>query len=165
MGDIEGLNLASGNNFQLIFPDMPGQETTNELFSLNIYETIIPEVSFAENITNWQGWDFKFVTSNMDFATWSFNFDINEKFENWKKIFKWMLVINNNKDKAGASLDEYAIDSSLYITDNYNNTILNLKMINTIPLSLGSVTISHRDGENYLSSVCTLSYSYFDLVL
>jgi len=160
---IKGINSASDNNFNLIFPVLPNDINIDRTLTLNVYETLIPEISFTEDIENWQGWDFKHISGNMDFSTWTFGFDIDEDFHNWKKIFQWMIIINNNKDVAGADIEDYMVDASMYIKDNYDNTIMKLKYVNVFPLSLGSVTLNHRQGESYLSSMVTLSYTYFDL--
>lgn len=161
---INGINLASGNNFQLSFPVIPGNDKIDRLLTLNVFETIIPDVTFSEDMQHWQGWDFKHITSNLDFAAWTFEFSIDENFENWKKIFNWMKFINNNRDKVGENINEYMVDASLSINDNYDNIIMELKFVNVFPTSLGTVTLSDKDGEQYLMTSVTLLYTYFDIV-
>lgn len=157
------LNLATGNNFQLVFSQLPFDDETPKDFVLHVYETVLPGISFSEDIQSWQGWDLKSIVSNLNFNNWTINFDVDENFSNWIKIFDWMNHINNNKDKAGNSLKNYCIDSSLVIYDNYGKSILKFNFSNMFPLDLGDIILSYRQGDVYLTSTSTFVYTNYQI--
>ncbi len=61
------LNLASANNFQVIFPKLPNELEVDRKLVLYAYGSILPAVSFAEGTMNWQGWEIKTITSNLQY--------------------------------------------------------------------------------------------------
>lgn len=155
------LNFASGNNFQLIFPKLPTEDNVDRKLVLNIFDTVIPGISFAENKMNWQGWVVSGL-SNLTFDNWETNFLIDEKFDNWKKLCTWMFNINNNRNRGGEIPWRFsAINTSLNIYDNYEQHILKITFNNILPQSLGKVKLSYREGESYLHSNMNFIYDYF----
>ena len=157
------LNLASENNFQLVFPKIPTETVVDRELVLNIYETVFPGVSFETNESHWQGWVLPAVLSNMRFEEWTVSFDIDEIFDNWKRLFDWMWYINNNKDKAGETLKNYAIDATLFVYDNYGNIVIKGIFTSLFPRTLDGVNLSTREGEKYLTSKVIFDYIYFEL--
>ncbi len=157
------LNTASENNFRLIFPKLPHEDKVDRNLSLHIYETILPGVSFDASIQNWQAFQFPFNIETLKFENWSVSFDVDEKFDNWKRLFKWFTYINNNKDKAGMTIKNFVIDSNLLIYDNYDNMILKCVFSYMFPINLSGVTLTIRQGEQYLTSKIDLVYAYFQL--
>jgi hypothetical protein len=55
------------------------------------------------------------------------------------------------------------VDSSILIKNNYNNPVLSINYKNMFPLSLGTVTLENRNGENFLESSCSLVYDYYEV--
>jgi len=49
------LNLASANNFQVIFPKLPNEEGVDRKLVLYAYGSVLPAVGFTESIESWQG--------------------------------------------------------------------------------------------------------------
>jgi hypothetical protein len=160
---LNNLNLASANNYQLIIPKLPADIDIDRSFVLNIYETVIPAISFGENIISWQGFRHKAITEALNFEPWETRFIIDEQFDNWYKLYTWLTFINNNKDKAGDAIANYAIDASLLIYDNYQRPVMKIKFVSLIPLNLAGATLTHRQGETFLESSCTFVYDYFDV--
>ncbi len=95
------LNLASANNFQVIFPRLPNETSVDRKLVLYAYGSILPAVSFNETILNWQGWEVKSINSNLQYEQWNIQFAVDSKFNNWKRLYSWMAYINNNKDVGG----------------------------------------------------------------
>jgi len=157
------LNVSSSNNFQLTFGKLPSDNEITKNFVLHVYETVIPGVSFTESIESWQGFDIKYITSNLNYNNWTVNFDVNEHFENWLKILEWMQMINNNINVAGNSLDQYAIDASLSIYDNWGTHIINFIFHSMFPINLGDINMSFRDADANLYSTATFVYNYYSI--
>ena len=156
-------DVASENSFQLVIPKLPFEDEVNREFILQIYDTVLPGLSFDEEETHWQGFYLPNIIGKIRFDKWKIGFDVDENFNNWNRIFTWMKFINNNKDKAGETLKNYVIDSNLLVFDNYENVVLKAMFKNVFPISLGSTNFSSREGENYLKSEVELGYTYFDI--
>lgn len=156
------LNLASGNNFQLMFPTLPIEDKPDRTLLLHVFDSVLPGVSFDENVMNWQGWDIRYISSNMNYEPWKFSFNIDEKFDNWKRIYYWMENINNNRDKGGDNPWRFsAVNTSLHVYNNYRELVLKVTFNSILPRSLGDVELSFREGESFLSSSLELMYDYF----
>jgi len=157
------LNLASANNFQVIFPKLPNEEGVDRKLVLYAYGSVLPAVGFTESIESWQGWEVKTINSTLQFENWNINFSIDDKFDNWKRLFNWMAYINNNKDEGGKRWIHSAVNTSLQVFDNYERKILEIKFNKMLPVSLEEVTLSFREGETDLSSGLRLIYDYFTI--
>lgn len=159
------INPASGNNFQLIFPVLPFSSDlfTSKQLILQLINTGIPGLSFDKNTSDWNGKHINSINSDLNFEELELTFLIDENFENWKILYDWLTKINNNKDIVGKDLNEYSIDASLIVYNHYNSQILSLSYYNIFPISLDKVTLSYRDGENYLECTSTFSYDYFEV--
>jgi hypothetical protein len=75
-----------------------------------------------------------------------------------------LCFINNNKDIAGNAIENYGIDASLLLYDNYERIVMKLKFVSLFPLTLESVALTTRQGENYLESSCSFIYDYFEII-
>ena len=153
-------NIASGNNFQLYFPVLPFSTVLQDSkdLTLNLFNTIIPSMSFDSTPISWQGWDTKRADGNLIFTDFTFDFMVDESFKNWSILFDWMSKINNNKDRISGHPYGYTTDGFIMINDNFGKSVLKLKLINCFPMDLGAVTLSYREGETYLECNATISY-------
>lgn len=156
------INLASENSFQLVFPKLPHQDVIDREFVLHIYQTVLPGLSFDREDRNWQGFVVPTVSGNLSFEEWTTAFDVDEEFRNWRSVFEWMKHINNNKDKAGEDFKKYIVDADMFVYDNYERLVVKALFRNLFPISLGGVTFSTREGEQYLTTEVTFAYTYFE---
>ena len=162
------VNKASPDSFELIFPMIPRGEssddlTTNEELILNIHSTVIPGISLDPTEESWQGSRTQTATGKMNYDQWSFQFMVDEQFNNWKLLFQWMKYINNSKTRYARNENLYKIDSSLRILDNFKEEIMRLRFISVWPVSLGEVSMSFRDAEISLECSATLIYDRIEL--
>lgn len=156
-------NSASDNSFQLVFPKLPHENELDREFILHIFQTTMPGVSFDKQELGWQGFSLPAIFSKLDFEEWNLNFNVDETLDNWKRLFKWMSFINNNRNIAGKKIEEYVIDANLIVYDNYENLVAKLMFANVFPISLSSANFSTREGKDYLTSQITFGYTYFDI--
>ena len=159
------LNKASPSNFELSFPLLPGQTSllANEELVLNIHGTILPALSIPEIVAEWQGTKHKLASSAPDFEIMNIQFVVDAKFKNWQLLFNWMTYITNNKDKMMDTHFTYAVDATLRMLDNFNNTIIAVNFKGLWPTNLQEVTFSHKEGEVLLEGGATFVYDYFEL--
>jgi len=157
---------ASSDKFQLTFGQLPisSNMIDNKKLTLHLFDSILPSVSFGLGEENWLGHTINRVYENLTFSPLTANFMVDENFDNWKLLFKWLSYINNNKDVHGKAKNEYSIDANLIVYNNFHSQILKIAYIDIFPHELDSITLSYREGENYLTCACTFSYDYYEII-
>lgn len=83
----------------------------------------------------WQGGKIFLPDARISFSEFSATILIDEAYNNWKMLFKWITTINNNKDKYVEDFTNLLTDASLLVYDNWlNNVVLKLKLVNIWPI-------------------------------
>ncbi len=157
------MDKATPTNYSLIFPLIPTEDSigANNPFIMNIFSAIIPSVSMASEELRWQGNKSKNALEPMEFDPWLVSFVVDAQLENWKLLVKWMAYINNNWNKIAEEKRNYGVDASLVVTDNYGNSVLELRFIDIWPSTIGEVSFSQREGDIELESTVNFNYDYF----
>jgi len=160
------LNKASPSNFELSFPLLPGQNSllANEELILNVYGVVLPALNIQQIDMDWQGTRHKVAASPAEFEIMNVQFIVDSYFKNWKLLFNWMTYISNNKDKMIENFDNYAVDSSLVVLDNFNNSIISVNFKGMWPTNLQEVGFSHKEGEVQLEGGATFVFDYFEVM-
>lgn len=158
------LDKSSPKNFKLILPIIPEIETIKDVkeLSINIHSTILPSMSLAENEAHWQGTKAFHNTSKLEFGDFNVDFIVDSKLLNWYILYKWLTYINNNKDKMAEIPQNYMIDSSLLISNNFNIPIMKVIFHYFYITTLNDVIFSYRDGDAILESSAIFRFSYFE---
>lgn len=159
------LNKSTPSNYRLVLPLVPEQTSViaSEELVLNIHSTIIPGVNLENIDTEWQSTRRKNAGGPMNFEDFQVDFIVDTELKNWKLLFNWMSYISNNKDKMMESYKNFSIDGSLQVLDNFHSEILRLSFVDMWPNALGSVALSHREGEAVLECNATFAYDYFEI--
>jgi hypothetical protein len=97
----------------------------------------------------------------LDYEIMSVQFNVDASFRNWKLLWYWMNHISNGKDKMAEFHNEYAVDSTLNIVNNFNEAVMAVKFIGMWPTNIQEVSFSHKEGEVLLESGVTFVYDYF----
>ena len=164
------MSKATPSNFELFFPKIPTAKTiennicSSAELTLNIFGVILPSVTVPPLEIDWQGTKRKVAGSPMEFEIMTTQFIVDASFKNWKLLWNWMRLMSNNKDKMTEQYSNYAVDSTLQIIDNFNETALAVKFIGMWPTNLQEVSFSHKEAEIQLESSVTLIYDYFEIV-
>ena len=158
------LDKASPSSFELVFPVVPqGTDlSTNRELSLNIYSTIIPGLTMDVDEERWQGAKFTQATGSLTFEPWNVNFIVDSEFKNWLVFYNWLTYINNNHDKFIEAYDDYVVDATLRVMDNYQSQVFTLFFNNVWINSLGELALSHREGEQLLECNASFVYNRFE---
>ena len=159
------LNKSSPSNFQLFFPKLPTEislEATKEL-TLNIYSTIVPSLSLDVTSMPWMGAKIFQESGGITYDPWNTSFLVDSDFKNWKVLWYWLTYILNNKDIFGRNRDEFVVDATLHVTDNFDEAIFKLFFVNVWITSLGEITLSTREGENVLECQATFQYDRYEI--
>jgi hypothetical protein len=159
------INIATPANFRLVFPKLPQQSTlaaNNELI-LNTYGVILPSLNLNFEEVAWQGSKRKVANNQLEFEQLQTQFLVDSQFLNWVLLYEWMTYISDNKDKMAELYQNYAVDASLLITDNFKNEIIKIVFVGMWPLNLQEVSFSMREGEVFVESGATFIYDYFEV--
>lgn len=159
------LNKSTATNFVLVFPKIPTETTisANRPLTLNIFGTVIPSFTLDQTESRWMGGRMIFQSGSVTFDQWPINFIVDSQLKNWKLLYKWMTAISNNKDKYTDIPENYQVDASLNVMDNYETSILRVHFRNVWPQSLGEVAFSQREGENIVEASAVLLYDRFEI--
>ena len=159
------LNKATNQNFQMIFPLIPSEETIrdSEILTLNIHGTVLPAMSVANLDMSWQGGHYPFPIAPLEYEPWFTAFEVDSKFENWFKIYKWIKYINNNEDRYDRKPEDVWVDAILHMTDNFDKLVMVANIRNIFPVSLGEIAFSYREGEQNIQSSVSFMYTNYDV--
>lgn len=159
------LNKASPDKFQIVFPIFPVMEEVQKSreITLNIFGNIIPGVSHQDNEEHWMGALHHRPVGNLEYNQYTVSFMVDENWENWYFLYKWMEFINNNKDKFATAKPDLVSDSNVLIKDDFNNLVLIFTLYHMFPLSLEDVSLEYRNGESFLESSCSFVYDYYEV--
>ena len=158
------LNKANTGSYQLIFPKLPFRSTIedSEVLTLNIHGTVIPSMTLTNTEMHWMGGKYDFAIPPIVFEPWYTNFTVDSNFKNWFILYEWMTTINNNKDHYDRKPDDYWINASLIVTNNFEQHVMTLKIENLFPTMLGEITLSSREGEQNLESSVNFMYTRYE---
>lgn len=164
------MSKSTPSNFELFFPKIPTALSVDNTIcssaelTINIFGVVLPSVTIPPVESNWQNTVRKIAGGPMDFEVLTTQFIVDSSFNNWKLLWNWMRLITNNKDKMAEQYTNFAIDSTLRIIDNFNETALGVKFIGMWPTNLQEVSFSHKESEIQLESSVTFIYDYFEIV-
>lgn len=159
------LNKSTATNFVLAFPKIPTETTitANQPLTLNIFNTIIPSVTLDQTESRWQSGKMLFHSGGITFDQWTIQFIVDSKLKNWAILYNWMTSISNNKNVYSAFPDDYMVDASLNIMDNFETLILRVNFKYVWIQSIGEVSFSQREGETVIESSAILMYDRYEI--
>lgn len=166
MSDIKSnLNKAVGQSFELIFPKLPVRNTVSEIdiFSLNIYGTILPSLTLGTVDLPWMGGTHPRAIAPVTFEPWFVNFAVDSSFDNWLIMYDWVTMISNNKDRYDNVPKVYWVDATLRLLDNNGKNVAYIDFKNMFPTLLNEVALSYRDGDTNLESGINFNYTRFEV--
>lgn len=159
------LDKASPANFSLVLPNLPPDVTIAETQELviNIFGTVIPGVSLDMIEYFWAGGKFHADSGLITFDPWTVDFIVDESLLNWKILFRWLTYINNNKDRRGRVPQEYTVDATLRVLDNFQKEIVRVFFTNLWVNTLGEVRFSTREGDTNLECQAQFVFDRYEL--
>jgi hypothetical protein len=159
------LNKANPTNFELTFPLVPNQSriAAAEELVLNIHGAILPAFSIPHQESAWQNTTRKIPGGPIEFEILTVQFVVDRLFRNWKLLYDWMVHIANNKDKMLEKYENFAIDATLRVIDNFNDNVIGIDFAGMWPTNLQEVSFSAKEGEILLEAGATFVYDYFSV--
>jgi hypothetical protein len=123
----------------------------------SVYGITVPSVIVDAVEVPYGGQVFNFTSHNRpDYETISVNFTVDNEFNNYWAIYKWINLLNNNKEAffyaekipvLNNPFSEYATTITVYGLDEYNNRRIQFDYIGAVPVGLGEINYNYRDSE------------------
>jgi hypothetical protein len=132
-----------------------------DTLKLNLFDVNVPGMSLDTSEMPWQGMKAKMHMGGITFDSLNINYVVDSEFKNWKLLSQWLLAIANNKDRPSRPADEYVLDASIILMDNWNNVVMSVIFSNLWIQSVGELRLSVRDGETIIESSAVFNYDYY----
>ena len=123
----------------------------------SVYGITVPSVIVDAVEVPYGGQVFNFTSHNRpDYETISVNFTVDNEFNNYWAIYKWINLLNNNKEAffyaekipvLNNPFSEYATTITVYGLDEYNNRRIQFDYTGAVPVGLGEINYNYRDSE------------------
>ena len=143
-----------------------------DALQFSVYGSVVPNVSVPEVTAGYGGQSYKLSSnSRAAFDNISVNFTIDNRFNNYWVIFKWLALLNDPKGK-GYSPDQqlntdkkiapeqYQTDFTLFGKDEFDKNIIKFTYTKAFPVNLGSIDYSYRE-ETELTTTFEFAFSQF----
>jgi|TARA_R110000868_G_scaffold243770_3_gene499781 hypothetical protein len=182
-------NKQRNDKFLMVIPvpkglrSIQGSSHTNETIipatlNMSVYGAMAPDVSVPAIAVKYAGQTMN--TSSMarePYGSQTVNFTIDNRFNNYWVIYKWLNSLNNDKystldadnvfnlekNKPGteAAMQYYFTDISIFALDEYEKRVIEFKYTQAFPTKLSGITFNYRQGTEV---ECTLDFAYSQFI-
>lgn len=143
---------------------------------MSIYGSIAPDVVVPSVDHRYGGQSYN-VSSHVrePYAPQSVNFTIDNRFNNYWVIYKWLSILNDHKNslfdsdnitnlehKNEFAAQYYMTDISIFALDEYNKRVVEFLYTKAFPTKLGGINFSDRDSAEAES---TLEFAYSQFIV
>ena len=139
------------------------------MIQFSVFGTIVPPSQVPANEAGYAGQHYKVSShSRPAYDDITVNFTIDNKFNNYWVIYKWLDLLNddvnsyyNADELAGKNIPEnYQSTITVYAKDEFDTNVMKFTYTKAFPVMLGGITYSYRDAEEIDSSF-TFAFSQF----
>ena len=143
-----------------IKPEIPGIGTEKATYMVST--GALPGRSFEEEITSWQGMDYK-LAGKSTFETWDITFRIDREADIRYSFEDWMKLIHNPETNIRSMPSEYMRDQVAQLLNENGNPILTYKLHDAWPSNLATVDLDYA-GSEIATFTVTFTYQYYTYV-
>jgi hypothetical protein len=131
----------------------------------SVWGYVVPEIIVPEQEKPFGGQVFSYSSnSRPSYPPINVNFTIDNRFDNYFILWKWLELQNNNETPCNATMPDYMTTISVLALDEYNNPVAEWTYYNSFITALGSISPSYRDtGE--LETTFTFKFSQLGMKL
>jgi len=155
-------SFLSNNKYQFVIERLP-----NLVFFLQ--SITLPSISLGTVVTANPMVQLVTPSNLLSFGTLSINYILDENMQSWFEIYNWMVNLGNpeSSDKIGnltpvpGKLNSITSDASLLVKTNSNNANIKFTFFDIFPTDLGEVTFISSEGQDFLTSTITFSYTHY----
>ena len=149
----------------------------------SVYGSVIPAIQVPELINTYSGQSYKISSGTRPpYENIKVNFTIDNRFNNYWVIWKWLNFLNDSKNSTFNSNNiipntnvvlnnqgtlntalqpqSYQTDFTLYAKDEFNQNIAQFTYTKAFPVSLGSIDYSYRDADE-IETTFEFAFSQF----
>ncbi len=143
--------------FKPMFPSDVGIDMSKQGKFL-VRTTSTPDATLEQIITSWQGFDYKMGGKHtFNDITVTFNVDLNAKIRDAYE--RWITLIHNPLTNYYALPSQYMEDQYMQMLDYQGNVILEFKMYQAFPTTLGAISLDYATVDVAQFDV-TFTYQY-----
>lgn len=140
----------------------------------SVYGAVLPSVTVDSGEIRYSGQAVKFSAhSRPAYSNVTVNFTVDNRFNNYWVIWKWLDIMNDDRDAIfmkGTELmndsmfKKYQGSASLYALDEYNTQVAKFDYFGVLPVSLGQIDYNYRD-ESTIDTTFEFSFSKLTPIL
>jgi hypothetical protein len=143
-----------------------------DTLQFSVYGTLVPEITVPEKVAGYSNQSYKVSSNSREpYPNISVNFTIDNRFNNYWVIYKWLALLNDpqyslyNADKPSLSEKKiapelYQTDFTVYAKDEFDQNIVKFTYTKAFPVKLGSIDYSYRD-EAEIETTFEFAFSQF----
>jgi hypothetical protein len=151
------------------------KKVINDSIQYSVYGALIPKITVQDITADYSGQSFKFSSHHRPaYENIFVNFTIDNRFNNYWVLFKWINVLNNNREAIYDAenimkhqstkplpdphlLEEYSTTLTIYGLDEYDKRKMQFDFIGALPVSLGQISYNYRDP---MEAECTFEFAF-----
>tara|TARA_Y100000592_G_C5376434_1_gene271204 strand:- start:203 stop:802 length:600 start_codon:yes stop_codon:yes gene_type:complete len=151
------------------------KKVINDSIQYSVYGALIPKITVQDVATDYSGQSFKFSSHHRPaYENIFVNFTIDNRFNNYWVLFKWINVLNNNREAIYDAdnikvrrpnriqplpklMEEYSTTLTIYGLDEYDKKKMQFDFIGALPVSLGQISYNYRDP---MEAECTFEFAF-----
>lgn len=150
----------------------------SDYLQFSIYGVVVPKIEFHHSTLRYSGQSLNVSSlSRVPYNSVTVNFTVDNMFNNYWVIYKWLDFLNNDKIgiydseepdllknvpmKLSKIQNQYKSTISVFGLDEYNKRVIEFKYTNALPVSLNGINYNYRDPSEMVSGF----EFYFDQLL
>lgn len=182
------LNKAKKDKFILVFtlpealrvsnarenPDRLNDKIVQDSLQFSIFGTVVPTVQVNTIEQQYSGQVFQFAGHHRpQYNNIQINFVIDNQFNNYWVIYKWINLVNHNREAffnkdqqplINSPFKDYSTNFTVYGLDEYDNRKIQFDYIGVVPVSLGAINYNYQD-PTQIDSMFEFSFSQLNTKL
>lgn len=146
-----------------------------DTLQFSVYGAVVPSVRVDSGEIRYSGQAVKFSAhSRPAYDNVTVNFTIDNRFNNYWVIWKWLDILNDDRDAiflkdrrvelSESMFKQYQGSASMYALDEYNNRTMRFDYEGLLPIGLGSIDYNYRDPSN-IDTTFEFSFSKLSPIL
>ena len=129
-----------------------------DTLQFSVYGAVLPQVRVDAGTIRYSGQALKFSShSRPEYENVTVNFTVDNRFNNYWVIWKWLDILNDDRDavfhkdkeiKTSDSIfKQYQGAATMYALDEYNQNVARFDYFGVVPVSVGSIDYNYRTTE------------------
>jgi hypothetical protein len=157
-------SFLSNNKYEFVIDRLP--HVTFFIQSIVIPDVSLPAASVSSPFVN-----IPLPGDVLNYTELQVTYIMDEDMKTWREVYDWMYNLGNpeSRNKIGdltetpGRRNSITSDGSLLVKSNANNPRIKFTFYDMFPTSLGGVTLSSAEGQEFLTSTISFLYSHYNV--